>query len=605
MAALLNTTGAKLEVGAGAKARSSAAKLGEESAGLETDTFGALLQADVQSQQAQVQTSQAQVSNGRAQPVDAEQALPESAIYSPVSASMQRGTVDTGEAMPMATKLLTQDGRRDIDIPAQVSRVKPNLEVQRPAVSAKTAATPHASDLVDPQALPSAESESPAANTPHIKQAEGATPPLSSALSASTLAPKSASQSQPSLLSPPIENAPSRGVQLVLDAGQPGEVDLAETRAQVDAALPAARNGLQGRSAGHQELAAAIEKPTLLAGQTQALGAGPTSQAQRASTERVVEAVTKSGLAGARANGPVDSSTAVASPMLTAKQVGPVEGRAMNPPSLQELALQASQLTAPSAASAAGQPALSRGHGPGEVSSQKIAMAFMGFASPEVPDAVMPKTIAATELGQQASADPGIVDMSLGPAIEPDLSGISITESSSNGVLSPIGPLSTAPTSSVAMLGLSAPLTGLSAQTTINMQDANWPAQLGQELVQLRQAGEQALKVVLAPEHLGHMELELRQLSDGSLELRMQAENSSARDLLLAQSSDLREKLHNQGMSLSHFSCSSQEQRDGTRRQESGEGQGLAEAASDGADKDTSPAGHIAAVSSAGLHLYA
>nr|MBV6631169.1 flagellar hook-length control protein FliK [Oceanococcus sp. HetDA_MAG_MS8] len=291
--------------------------------------------------------------------------------------------------------------------------------------------------------------------------------------------------------------------------------------------------------------------------------------------------------------------------MLTAKQVGSVEGRAMNPPSLQDLALQASQLTAPSAASAAGQAALSHGHGSGEISSQKTAKAVMGFASQEVPDAVMPKTIAAAELGQQASADPGVLDMSLGPAFEPHLSGISITESSPNGVLTPIGPLSTAPTSSVAMLGLSAPLTGLSAQTTINMQDANWPAQLGQELVQLRQAGEQALKVVLAPEHLGHMELELRQLSDGSLELRMQAENSSARDLLLAQSSELREKLHNQGMSLSHFSCSSQEQRDSTRRQESGEGQGLAEAASDGADKDTSPAGHIAAVSSAGLHLYA
>jgi flagellar hook-length control protein FliK len=101
------------------------------------------------------------------------------------------------------------------------------------------------------------------------------------------------------------------------------------------------------------------------------------------------------------------------------------------------------------------------------------------------------------------------------------------------------------------------------------------------------------------------MELELRQLSDGSLELRMQAESPQARDLLLAQSAELRDKLQGQGMSLSHFSCTSDGQREAAQRQEPGSSQALAGQSIQSPDEEPSLDTQQTAVSAMGLHLYA
>lgn len=167
--------------------------------------------------------------------------------------------------------------------------------------------------------------------------------------------------------------------------------------------------------------------------------------------------------------------------------------------------------------------------------------------------------------------------------------------------------LSTAPLGSLstAALGSATAVPAAALPNSLNLQDANWTGALGQELVQLRQAGEQSLRLALAPDHLGHMELELRQLSDGSLELRMQAESPQARDLLLAQSAELRDKLQGQGMSLSHFSCTSDGQREAAQRQETGSSQALAGQSIQGSDEEPSLDTQQTAISSMGLHLYA
>lgn len=141
--------------------------------------------------------------------------------------------------------------------------------------------------------------------------------------------------------------------------------------------------------------------------------------------------------------------------------------------------------------------------------------------------------------------------------------------------------------------------------SSLNLQDGNWTSQLGQDIVQLRQAGEHTLKIALAPEHLGQMEMELRQRSDGSLELRMQADNPQARDLLLGQSAELRDKLQSQGMSLSHFSCTSDGQREAPSRQQIDDPEARARLGSEVRDEELASDDGQGTLAAVGLHIYA
>lgn len=149
------------------------------------------------------------------------------------------------------------------------------------------------------------------------------------------------------------------------------------------------------------------------------------------------------------------------------------------------------------------------------------------------------------------------------------------------------------PTSSAALTG------------SLNLQDGNWTSQLGQDIAQLRQAGENTLKIALAPEHLGQMEMELRQRSDGSLELRMQADNAQARDLLLGQSAELRDKLQSQGMNLSHFSCTSDGQREAPLRQQIDDPDARLMSGPEVRDEDLASDDGQGTLAAVGLHIYA